>query len=174
MIDFVKIIVYNIIYAMKAGILMENKDHVGFYIKKINDFLQIKANEYLKKYDLTFSQMHVLLFAAIHNKGKVQQKEIEQYFGLKHPTVVGLLKRMEKKKLLTIRENPDDRRSNIVVVTEKSMSIVKGMRKSIDYTDMLITRNLSESQKNDLKNLLRIIYMTTYEQFTEQEIRPEV
>lgn len=111
---------------------MKNKDHVGFYVKKINDFLQINANEYLKKYDLTFSQMHILLFIAMKNNGSVQQKEIEQYFDLKHPTVVGLLKRLEKKNLLEVRENPDDRRSNIVVVTEQSRSIVKEMIESRD------------------------------------------
>lgn len=153
---------------------MKNKDHVGFYVKKINDFLQINANEYLKKYDLTFSQMHILLFIAMKNNGSVQQKEIEQYFDLKHPTVVGLLKRLEKKNLLEVRENPDDRRSNIVVVTEQSKSIVKEMIESRDYTDRLLTQNLSVEQTEELKKLLRIIYITLCEQYDEQKIRPKV
>lgn len=153
---------------------MKNKDHVGFYVKKINDFLQINANEYLKKYDLTFSQMHILLFIAMKNNGSVQQKEIEQYFDLKHPTVVGLLKRLEKKNLLEVRENPDDRRSNIVVVTEQSKSIVKEMIESRDYADRLLTQNLSVEQTEELKKLLRIIYMTLCEQYDEQKIRPKV
>ncbi len=153
---------------------MKNKDHVGFYVKKINDFLQINANEYLKKYDLTFSQMHILLFIAMKNNGSVQQKEIEQYFDLKHPTVVGLLKRLEKKNLLEVRENPDDRRSNIVVVTEQSRSIVKEMIESRDYADRLLTQNLSVEQTEELKKLLRIIYMTLCEQYDEQKIRPKV
>lgn len=153
---------------------MKNKDHVGFYVKKINDFLQINANEYLKKYDLTFSQMHILLFIAMKNNGSVQQKEIEQYFDLKHPTVVGLLKRLEKKNLLEVRENPDDRRSNIVVVTEQSKSIVKEMIESRDYADRLLTQNLSVEQTEELKKLLRIIYITLCEQYDEQKIRPKV
>ena len=48
------------------------------------------------------------------------------------------------------------------------------MIESRDYADRLLTQNLSVEQTEELKKLLRIIYMTLCEQYDEQKIRPKV
>lgn len=140
---------------------MKDSDEIGFYIKKINDFLLMNANARLKKLELTFSQFHVLMYILNGTNSTVLQKEIEQYFGLKHPTVVGLLKRMEKKELIRVEVNPEDRRGNRVVALPKGITVGSEMLKGRNYTDELLTQNLCEKQKNDLKDLLKIIYTKT-------------
>lgn len=140
---------------------MEDKTAIGFYLKKINDFLLTSVNAHLKELDLTFSQFHVLMYILHGTDAAVLQKDIEQYFVLKHPTVVGLLKRMEKKGLISIEANPDDRRGNLVTASPKGKSIGEEMIKGRDDMDEFITRDLTAQQKRDLKELLRIIYTKT-------------
>lgn len=140
---------------------MEEKDEIGFYLKKINDFLLASANAHLKELGLTFSQFHVLTYILNGKNATVLQKEIEQYFGLKHPTVVGLLKRMEKKALIRVEVNPEDRRGNRVVALPKGINAGREIREGRNYIDDILTCNLNEKQKSNLKELLRIIYAKT-------------
>lgn len=141
---------------------MKRKEHIGFYFKKINDFLQTQSNLHLKKVDLTYSQLYILMYVFHSETGTVLQKDIEQHFKLKHPTVIGLLKRMEKKNLIHVETNPDDRRSNRVVILDRGISIGKEMLFGRDYADNLLTANLDENQKKELEDLLRIIYKNIY------------
>lgn len=140
---------------------MEERDEIGFYLKKISDFLLMCANAHLKELDLTFSQFHLLLYILHGTDNAVLQKDIEQYFSLKHPTVVGLLKRMEKKDLIRVEVNPEDRRGNRVIALQRGIDVGKEMLKGRNYTDELLTRDLDEKQKNDLKELLKIVYTKT-------------
>lgn len=140
---------------------MEDKEEIGFYLKKINDFMLASANAHLKALGLTFSQFHVLSYVLQGKESTVLQKEIEQYFGLKHPTVVGLLKHMEKKDLIRVEVNPEDRRGNRVIALPKGIKAGREMTKGRNYMDELLTRDLDEKQKNDLNELLKIIYTKT-------------
>lgn len=140
---------------------MEDKTEIGFYLKKINDFLLTSANAHLKELNLTFSQFHVLMYILHGTNVAVLQKDIEKHFGLKHPTVVGLLKRMEKKNLIRIEVNPEDRRGNRVTALRKGIDVGKEMLKGRDYADELLTQHLTAQQKRDLKELLKIIYTKT-------------
>lgn len=140
---------------------MEERDEIGFYLKKISDFLLMCANAHLKELDLTFSQFHLLLYILHGADNAVLQKDIEQYFRLKHPTVVGLLKRMEKKDLIRVEVNPEDRRGNRVIALQRGIDVGTEMLKGRNYADELLTRDLDEKQKSDLKKLLKIVYTKT-------------
>lgn len=140
---------------------MNDKNEIGFYLKKINDFLLMSANARLKELDLTFSQFHVLMYILHNTDAAVLQKDIEQHFGLKHPTVVGILKRMKKKELISIEPNPEDRRGNCIAVLPKGKRVGEEMIKGRQHMDEFITHDLTEQQKKNLKELLKIIYTKT-------------
>ncbi|MGN0106957.1 MAG: MarR family winged helix-turn-helix transcriptional regulator [Hominilimicola sp.] len=155
---------------------MEDRDEIGFYLKKINDFLLAYVNAQLKNRDLTFSQFHILAYIIEGTNMTVLQKDIEQYFRLKHPTVVGLLKRMEKKNMIRIEVNPEDRRGNRVVALPKGIKVCREMTEGRVYTEDILTQNLNEKQRKELKELLRIIYTETCTDNADacKEIRPTV
>ena len=60
-------------------------------------------------------------------KGKnvVMQKEIEQEFGLRHSTIIGLLKRMEKNNFVRVEVNPEDHRCRLFCLTRLLSLAVK-------------------------------------------------
>lgn len=78
-----------------------NKD-IGMLLKQINDKLKIIADNSLKESGLTISQTRVMQI--IHEKGgEVTQKEIEKHLQVSHPTVVGIVSRLEKNGYLSCR-----------------------------------------------------------------------
>ncbi len=73
---------------------MQNKTIVGT-IKYISDKVRQKADNNLKDHNLTLSQVRVLRFLTCVG-GSCSQKEIEDYLQVSHPTVVGIVSRMEQ------------------------------------------------------------------------------
>ena len=73
---------------------MPQKD-IGYLIKNINDKLKVKADADLKHNKLTLAQSRVLTFLDSRG-GQATQKEIEVYLEVSHPTVVGIISRMEQ------------------------------------------------------------------------------
>ena len=76
------------------------KNDVGYLIKRINDKLAVRADAELKQYHLTMSQGRVFLYLSSRG-GQATQKEIETFLGVAHPTVVGLVSRMEQSGYVT-------------------------------------------------------------------------
>lgn len=137
---------------------MENKKPLGFYFKKIHDIFVADANIQLKKWGLTFSQMEVLIYLLKRQDTQTLQKDIEIHFNLKHPTVIGTLKRMEKKGLIKSVTNPEDRRGNIILLTDKAFEFEKMMVEFKKNMEMKFVKDLSDEQKEQLVDLLGIVY----------------
>lgn len=141
---------------------MKPEDGIGFYMKRINDYILADTNERLKKLDLTFSQMHILIFILRHGGKNVRQKDILHYFNIAHPTVVGLLQRMEKKGLVRVTSDPDDRRGNCVTALPKARGILEQLKEGQLYIEDLLTKDLSGEQQDELRTILKIIYSGMY------------
>ena len=72
------------------------QNHVGALLKIIVDKMKSEADADFKKYGLTFTQSRVLTYLNNHNY-TATQKEIEDYLCVSHPTIVGIVSRMERK-----------------------------------------------------------------------------
>ncbi|HIT85349.1 MAG TPA: MarR family transcriptional regulator [Candidatus Ornithomonoglobus intestinigallinarum] len=141
---------------------MKPEEGIGFYIKRINDYILADTNERLKKLDLTFSQMHILIYILMHGGRDVRQRDILHYFNIAHPTVVGLLRRMEKKGLVCVESDPDDRRGNCVTALPKANAILEQLKEGQLHIEALLTKELTPEQQAELKKILKIIYGGMY------------
>lgn len=65
---------------------------VGFLLKRISTAIVRNADQGFKP--ITLSQMRVMMYIAHQQGHACCQKDIEARFGVAHPTVVGLLKRL--------------------------------------------------------------------------------
>ena len=70
--------------------------------------------------DLTAMQSYVLRYLHEHRGEVVYPKDLEQRFHLTHPTVSGLLARLESKGFIVCTPDPDDRRCKRIAATEKA------------------------------------------------------
>ncbi len=138
----------------KRGMQME--DTIPCMIKKINDRMRSGFDQAMKKHGLTFSQARVLRHLRIRG-GVSTQKEIEDYLDVKHPTVVGLVARLEGNGFVETCTDPDDRRNKLVKITEKAIRMEEDIVRGRDEGDRLLMKGLQEEEKQELKRLLGIL-----------------
>lgn len=135
---------------------MPQKD-IGYLIKNINDKLKVKADADLKHSNLTLAQSRVLAFLDSRG-GQATQKEIEVYLEVSHPTVVGIISRMEKNGHLRCRVDETDKRNKIVALTEQAKALGEEMEQRISANEKTLLASLSETDIKKLKKMLLIIY----------------
>lgn len=135
---------------------MLQKD-IGYLIKNINDKLKVKADADLKHSNLTLAQSRVLAFLDSRG-GQTTQKEIEVHLEVSHPTVVGIISRMEKNGHLRCWVDETDKRNKIVALTEQAKALGEEMEQRILANEKMLLASLSEADIKKLKQMLLIIY----------------
>lgn len=140
---------------------MDNsQDDIGFLIKVISDNLLKKANQLMADFDLTFQQLQIIEY--VNNQSKeVNQKDIERHLNVAHPTVVGLLKRMEVKNFLVCKFSENDKRIKNVYLTEKAYNILKEVKGKKAEMENRVCRGLDENQRAFLISSLQTLFKNT-------------
>ena len=128
------------------------KSDVGYLIKSINDKLTVKVDAELKQFNLTMSQGRVFLYLSSRG-GQGTQKEIETFLGVSHPTVVGLVSRMEQNGYVMCWPCEDGRNKN-VKLTPKAEDIDKDMKKNMQANEQKLLEPLSPEESEKLRDLL--------------------
>ncbi len=133
-----------------------DKNHIGYLIKMITDKVKIKADADLKKHNLTLAQSRVLIYLNIRG-GQSTQKEIECHLSVSHPTVVGIISRLEQNGFVHTWLDPNDKRNKIVQITDNAIIIAEEMKNKILELEDTMLLSLTDSQKNQLESYLKII-----------------
>jgi len=129
------------------------EQEIGFYLKRLSDKLKSRADNSFQKHDLTLAQVKVLGFIS-RNGGYVTQKSIEDHLQVSHPTVVGIVKRLEGKDFLKCTVDQNDKRNKIVSLTEKAVLLGDILKKERAETDGILLAGFSESEQQVLHNFL--------------------
>lgn len=137
----------------------EKKNEIIYLIKYLNKMVDKDFDSRLAEYDLTGQQGRILFFIAgrtnIHHL-EVHQNDIENEFHLSKSTVSGLVKRLEKKGVITVEKQhpyailrPSEEGNNIVkhVIDRRQEAIDKLLKdfnekekgEVISYLNRLIT-----------------------------------
>lgn len=132
------------------------KKDVGYLIKNINDKLKAKADADLKRYNLTFTQSRVFAFLSSCG-GQATQKEIEVFLEVSHPTVVGIVSRMEQNGYVTSWID-EDRRNKIVQLTLQAKALSMDMEQHMRTNEQAMLASLSDEDVERLKEMLLAIY----------------
>ncbi|MGM9681757.1 MAG: MarR family winged helix-turn-helix transcriptional regulator [Eubacteriales bacterium] len=134
---------------------MEQKD-IGYYIKNINDKLKTKADADLRCHHLTLSQSRVLAYL-FSKGGQATQKEVELFFEVSHPTVVGIVSRMEQNGHVVCRTDESDKRNKLVILTDKAKDLVSDMEQNIYVNEKKMLASLTDDDIRNLKRMLDVI-----------------
>lgn len=129
----------------------------GCLLKMITDKIKIQADANLAQHDLTLTQSRVLGYLA-RNGGTATQKEIEGFLQVSHPSVAGVIGRMEQKGFVSCRADPADKRSKLVCQTPRATEIAHQMQATIAAAEQQMLRSLSPKQIATLEDALRTIY----------------
>lgn len=132
-----------------------NQQHIGYLIKSINDRLKTKADDDLKKHKLTLSQSRIVAFLKEKN-GTATQKEIEDFLMVSHPTIVGLVSRMEQNGIVKTHFDANNR-SKLVKLTEYAEELAKDMGETILANEQKLLAGLSDDEVIALKKTLNVV-----------------
>lgn len=133
------------------------KKDIGYYIKRINDKLKAGFDAYLSDVDLTCSQARVVEYV-YWNGGEVTQKEIETFLDVAHPTVVGIVSRLEKKGYLTSHQDQKDKRNKIVCSTAAAEKILNQMYEGRRENEQRLLQSFTEEEAEQIQKLLEKLY----------------
>lgn len=125
-------------------------------MKQITDKIKASADADLKNRNLTLSQVRVLEYISSKG-GSVTQKSIEGYLDVSHPTVVGIVARLEKNGYLICYSDKTDRRNKIVAMTERSARVIHEVQRKIAAQEEKLLQGLSAEEIEQLRRLLNTI-----------------
>ena len=108
----------------------------------------------LEEMELTAAQGHIMAYLA-HAKQSPCPRDVEGEFHLTHPTVSGLLSRLEQKGFIELRTDPDDRRCKRIYVLEKGLQCHEIMHKIIRENEQKMTEGFTEEEQAIFSDLLQ-------------------
>ena len=95
-----------------------------------------------------------MIYLKCSGEEEIHQRQIENWFQLKNPTVTGLLNRLEEKGFIIRRTNPADRRYRVIELTEKGEQILGQMWEQAWNLENRIYDCLSKEEQEQLMVLL--------------------
>ena len=107
----------------------------------------------LAQMDLTSAQGHIMGFLS-HREEPPCSRDIEEAFHLSHPTVSGLLARLEKKGFIEFRPDPDDRRCKRIYMLPKGNACHETIHRIICENEDKVVTGFSDDEKELFEQLL--------------------
>lgn len=107
----------------------------------------------LEEMDLTSSQGHIMGYLS-RQKMPPCPKDIEEEFRLSHPTVSGLLSRLEKKGFIELRPDVHDRRCKRIFVLPKGKECHDQMHHAIMSIETQVVSGFTEAEQLQFEEFL--------------------
>lgn len=119
---------------------------MGYFFKTLELSLEGRMNRQLQELDLTSAQGHIIGYLA-HTEHPPCARDLEQFFSLSHPTVSGLISRMEAKGFVAVTPDPDDRRMKRIRLLEKGMACSRRIEASVRDNEETIVQGFTQEER---------------------------
>ncbi len=126
-------------------------------IQLISDKFHTGADEKFSQYGITASQMK-LLVQLIENGNEMTQRELELKLDVSHPTVVGLVNRLEQNGFIKCCICESDKRNKIVRTTAKAHEVAQNMWDGYVEHERKMLKGFSKDEIKLLHNMLTRLY----------------
>ena len=127
--------------------------HYGAMFRLLHNAVSQELNNALAAMELTGSQGHLLGYLA-RCENPPCPKDIEERLQLSHPTVSGLLSRLEKKEFIRLEPDPADGRCKRIYIAPKGAACMQSMRTAIAQTEAQIVQGFTPEEQQTLAGLL--------------------
>ena len=127
---------------------------IGQQMRIAQQALHQHIDRTLSSMDLTGIQSFVLRYLAERSGELVYPRDIEKRFHLTHPTVSGILQRLEGKGFISILPDPNDRRCHRITLTEKGLHCQQDIHARISAMERAMTSGMTQEEQRLLQELL--------------------
>lgn len=129
------------------------KQHFGHRFRILHWCTDQMMTDALAQMDLTSSQSRIMGFIA-HSKTPPCSRDIEEFFGLSHPSVSGTLARLEKKDFIEFRPDEQDHRCKRIYILPKGLECHSRMVQTIDGIEQRIVDGFTAEEQAQFSALL--------------------
>lgn len=132
-------------------------DKVAILVKRTALVIDKFAGQILAPYELTNTQYKIMKFLYGHSDKPIRQADIEVKFAMTNPTVTGIIQNLEKKGMVQRIQNPEDKRSKLLGLTEQAMEMKAELYQIGETIESHVTEKLTEEECDELIRLLNKI-----------------
>mgnify|MGYP000886526920 CR=1 FL=1 len=124
--------------------MKEKKSCLLYHLNKASNMIKWELNHYLKDYDITSAQWRVLMYLAESPHRGATPGLIAEKLNVERPAITRVIDSLVKESLIIKEDNPHDRRSQLVIPTDKAEKIMPQLK--------LIGNRLMEKSFNNFNN----------------------
>lgn len=138
---------------------MTHDRHLGAFIRSISNAMAQNMQQKSEQLGLTSSQgmfLHHLWLRQEKLGVPTFAKDLEEFFDIKHPTVSGILQRMEAAGFVEFQASEADRRRKAILLTPKAMELHLETERHIQQTEARLVKGMSEAEILEFRRLLRM------------------
>jgi len=134
---------------------MKDKDQLvsdifALHIKMNELVFEYKTDQWMKM-DLTIDQLKSLIYLDSNRNKMISFKELAQALGITRSNVTGIADRLSRSGLTARSQNPEDRRVQFLVLTDKGKNILENIKQEINVMETRILNALSAEELAVLK-----------------------
>lgn len=127
--------------------------HYGYLLKVLSGCMKASMDNALASMDLTSAQGRIMGYLAQRSQPPCS-RDIEETFHLSHPTVSGLLSRLEKKDFIELRPDETDRRCKRIYVLPKGDELHETMNRVILDNEAQVVAGFSPEERELFTSML--------------------
>lgn len=106
------------------------------------------------KKNLNHTQMQIVFYLVKHENEEVCQKDLEIETHLKKASITGTLDSMEDKGIIIRKQSEDDKRKNIIVLSDIAKKEKIAIEDRIKEIENRINKNISKEELNSFFNII--------------------
>ncbi len=122
-------------------------DNMSILVRYCRSFTERR----LREFDLSFGEQIIIMFISTHEN--VNQETISKTYMIDKGMVAKTLDRLEKKGLIKRRQNPNNKRENILSLQQKGIDVFHIMSDILEEWNTILYEGISKEDIECLKRL---------------------
>ena len=134
--------------------MQDCSQNLGPRLRYLNNRITQYMDQQFLALDLTSTKSFILHHLSLHENVAIYPKDIEKRFHLTHPTVSGVLQRLEAKNFIVIEPDRADRRCKRIRLTDRARRCDEAVGHAFETLERLMCSGMSEEEQQTLLRLL--------------------
>ncbi|MDW5593456.1 MarR family transcriptional regulator [Conexibacter stalactiti] len=126
---------------------------LAYLLKRAMVDLDTLHEQHLRPFGITARELAVLLF--LDGREPESQQQAAAHLGVDRTTMVGLLDALEGKDLVARRPDVEDRRRNVIVLTDTGQATLRKAMRASDAAERQLLAELDDREAAQLRELLK-------------------
>lgn len=131
---------------------------IMIYLKKIHNKLESERSNAYRKFQLTSTQLDTLEYLNYAPAGKNTLTDIAGFFGVKHTSVIHVLKILEEKEFIYRDSNTCGTHSKPICLTDNGKRIIADIEKKKPLINAAVLSGITPKDQQYLTVMLKKIY----------------